>query len=115
MNFAARSRPAVVLILACAAVVAAADAAAHGHPAAIDPASPDAWKYKLCDQMSDVAMQALRERDRGLPPRTFPDDGGPGPAIANAIVQKVYSEPGISSPKRAEAFGRGFCNERLRD
>ncbi|RLJ62752.1 hypothetical protein [Sulfurisoma sediminicola] len=101
------------LPLAFAVIFGAGDTAAHGHPAAIDPASPDAWRYRLCEQMSSVALQALRDREHGLPMRVFPEDGGPGPAIAKAIVEKVYAEPGISSPKRAEAFGRGYCNEHL--
>lgn len=93
--------------------LAAGAATGHGHPAAIDDANPEAWKYRLCGEMAGVAIQAVKDRDRGRPARTYPDDGGPGPAIANAIVRKVYEEPGISSPKRAETFGRAYCNEAL--
>jgi hypothetical protein len=94
-------------------MVCAGVTAAHGHPAPIDDGSPDAWKFRLCSEMSFVALQALYDRDKGRPPRNYAEDGGPGPRIANAIVRKVYEEPGISSPKRAEAFGRGYCNEQL--
>ncbi|HMX15841.1 MAG TPA: hypothetical protein PKD29_03250 [Rhodocyclaceae bacterium] len=94
-------------------VFATAVARGHGHPAAIDDGSPDAWKYRLCGEMVGVAIQALKDRDLGRPGRVYADDGGPGPAIANAIVRKVYEEPGISSPKRAETFGRAYCNEAL--
>ncbi len=96
-----------------AAALVAGGARGHGHPAAIDEANPEAWKYRLCGEMAGVAIQALKDRERGRPARVYPDDGGPGPAIANAIVRKVYDEPGISSPKRAETFGRAHCNEAL--
>lgn len=102
-------RSAILAVLLAAAV----DATAHGHAGAVDDSVPDAWKIRLCSEMVGVAIQAVHDRDRGLPLRVYPDDGGPGPAIANAIVRKVYVEPAISSPKRAEAFGRGYCNEQL--
>lgn len=100
-------------LAAFASVLALADAAAHGHPAVVDPNAPDAWKYKLCAEMAGVAIQALHQRDRGRPKTVYPDDGGPGPRIANAIVDKVYDEPAITSPKRAEAYARSYCNEQL--
>lgn len=87
----------------------------HGHPAAIADNMPDAWKYKLCGQMADVAMRAVHDRDKGLPMKQYPDDGGPGPRIANEIIRKVYQEPAIASPKRAETFGRAYCNEQLQE
>lgn len=98
---------------ACAALATAALALAHGHPGNVDPATPGAWKYKLCGQMSDVAMRALNDRDKGRPTKQYDEDGTPGPRIANEIIRKVYAEPGISSPKRADAFGRGYCMEQL--
>lgn len=88
-------------------------ALAHGHPGSVDPASPDAWQYRLCGEMATVAIQALHDRDRGRPMKTYPDDGGPAAAIANAIARRVFEEPQISSPKKAETFGRGYCMERL--
>lgn len=90
-------------------------AAAHGHPGNIDPSSPDAWKYRLCGEMASVAIQALHDRDKGRVPKTYADDGTRGPPIANAIVGRVFAEPQISSPKKAETIGRGFCMERLQD
>lgn len=99
--------------LACALLWLPCLAWAHGHPANIDPAAPDAWKYRLCGAMSTVAIQALHDRDKGLPPRLHDEDGTPGPRIANAIIHKVYDEPGIASPKRADTFGRAYCNEQL--
>lgn len=88
---------------------------AHGHPGNIDPAHPEAWKYRLCGEMSTVAIQALYDRDRQRPIRRYEEDGTPGPRIANEIVAKVYAEPGIASPKRAESFGRAYCMEQLQD
>ncbi len=88
-------------------------ALAHGHPGNIDPASPDAWQYRLCGEMATVAIQALHDRDRGRPMKAYPDNGGPAAAIANAIARRVFEEPQISSPKKAETFGRGYCMERL--
>lgn len=88
-------------------------ASAHGHPANVDPASPGAWKYRLCGEISSVAIRAVNDRDNGRPGKVYPDDGGPGPRIANEVVRRIYAEPSISSPKRAEAFGRGYCMEQL--
>jgi hypothetical protein len=85
----------------------------HGHAAAIDPDQPDAWKYKLCSQMTTVAIQALYDRDKGRPMKIAADDGELVTHIANTVIQKVYAEPAISSPKRANTFGRAFCNEQL--
>lgn len=87
-------------------------ATAHGHPANMDGA-PDAWKYKLCGEMATVAIQAVHDRDKGRPAKQYPEDGSPGPRIANEIIRKVYQEPSIASPKRAETFGRAYCNEQL--
>ena len=90
-------------------------AAAHGHPGSVDPASPDAWKYKLCGEMATVAIQSLHDRDKGRAMKSHMEDGTPGPAIANAVARRVFAEPQISSPKKAETFGRGFCMERLQE
>jgi hypothetical protein len=97
------------------ALLAHGNASGHGHAAAIDPDQPDAWKFRLCGEMATVALQALHDRDKGRTMRTYSDDGGPGARIANALIKKVYAEPAIASPKRAEAFGRAFCNESLQN
>lgn len=103
------------LAAAFAAVLLPAVAAAHGHPGKVDPASPDAWKYQLCGEMATVAIQALYDRDKGRAPKTYADDGTRSPVIANAIIEHIFAEPQIASPKKAETFGRGFCMERLQD
>lgn len=102
-------RAATFVVLAAAA----AGALAHGHPGKVDPAMPDAWKYRLCGEMATVAIQALHDRDRGKPMRSYPTDGSQSGELAQAIAQRVFEEPQISSPKKAEAFGRGYCMERL--
>jgi hypothetical protein len=103
------------LAAAFAVMLLSAGAAAHGHPGNVDPASPDAWKYKLCGEMATIAVQALYDRDKGRAPKAHADDGTRGPAIANAIAERIFAEPQISSPKKAATFGRGFCMERLQD
>ena len=103
------------LAAACAACVVAGAAWPHAHPVTIDAADGDAWKYRLCGEMVTVAIQAVNDRDKGRPPQSFAADGGPGPAIANAIVERIRAEPQISSPKKATSFGRAFCMERLQD
>ena len=95
------------------AVLFPALACAHGHPASVDPNDPEAWKYRLCSEMVTVALQALHDRDRGQAPKTRAEDGGPGSRIANAITRRVFEEPQISSPKKAESFGRAYCMEQL--
>jgi hypothetical protein len=99
---------ALALILLCAA----AKAQAHAHVPHIDESNPDAWKIKLCGQMSDIAVQALSDRDKNRPMKLYEEDGEPA-KLANAIIRRVYEEPQIGSPKKAMVFGRGQCNEFL--
>ncbi len=94
-------------------LAAAGGALAHGHPGKIDPAMPDAWKYRLCGEMATVAIQAVHDRDRGKPMREYPADGSKAAELAQAIATRVFAEPQISSPKKAEAFGRGYCMEQV--
>jgi hypothetical protein len=86
---------------------------AQGHGGSVGDDYPDLAKHRFCERMTDIALQALRDRDQGRPPRVFPEDGSDGARIGNGLVRKVYSEPGISSPKRAMALGRGYCLEQL--
>lgn len=97
----------------CVLFAATAGALAHGHPGNVDPAMPDAWKYRLCGEMATVAIQALHDRDRGKPMRSYPADGSQAAELAQAIARRVFEEPQISSPKKAETFGRGYCMERV--
>lgn len=86
---------------------------AHGHPAPIDDSMPDAQKIRFCERVRDHALQAFYNRDRGRPMKLFEEDGSDGPRITNHIVRRIYEEPQISSPKKAEAFGRATCNEMM--
>jgi hypothetical protein len=86
---------------------------AHGHPAPINDSMPDAQKMRFCERVRDHALQAFYNRDRGRPMKLFEEDGSDGPRITNVIIKRIYEEPQISSPKKAEAFGRATCNEMM--
>jgi len=88
-------------------------ALAHGHPGVIDDSMPDAQKMRFCERVRDHALQAFYNRDRGRPMKLFEEDGSDGPRITNVIIKRIYEEPQISSPKKAEAFGRATCNEMM--
>lgn len=102
-------RSMLILGLALAATLAQA----HDHMPAIDDSQPEAARIRMCSRMADVALQALNERDKGLPMRQYQEDGGDEPRLANQIIQAVYAEPQVSSPKKARTFGRAKCNEFL--
>ena len=93
------------------ALLASAGALAHGHPASVDDSMPDAQKIRFCERVRDHALQAFYNRERGRPMKLFDEDGSDGPRITNIIIKRIYEEPQISSPKKAETFGRGTCNE----
>lgn len=87
---------------------------AHGgHAGNIPDDMPDAQKIRFCERVRDHALQALYSRDRGVPMRLFAEDGSDGPRIVNHIIRRIYEEPQISSPKKAEAFGRVACHEMM--
>lgn len=100
------------LVIALTALIAAPAAFAHAHSAHVDESNPDAWKIKLCNRMSDVALQALGERDKDKPMKLYEEDSEEA-QLANAIIRQIYAEPQVSSPKKAMVFGRGKCNEFL--
>lgn len=95
------------------ALLTSAGAMAHGHPAPVDDSMPDAQKIRFCERVRDHALQAFYNRERGTPIRLFDEDGGDGARITNHIIKRIYDEPQISSPKKAEAFGRATCNEMM--
>lgn len=85
---------------------------AHGsHGGKIDDSVPDAQKIRFCERVRDHALQAFYNRDKGRPMKLFEEDGSDGARITNIIIKRIYEEPQISSPKKAEAFGRATCNE----
>ncbi len=86
---------------------------AHAHAGKIDEGMPDAQKIRFCERVRDFALQAFYDRERGRPMMRFTEDGSDGPRITNLIIQRIYDEPQISSPKKAEVFGRATCNEMM--
>lgn len=86
---------------------------AHAHAGKIDDDMPDVQKIRFCERVRDFALQAFFDRDKGRPMKLFAEDGSNGPRITNAIIKRIYDEPQISSPKKAEAFGRATCNEMM--
>lgn len=86
---------------------------AHGHPAPIDDKMPDAQKIRFCERVRDHALQAFYSRERGQKIKLFEEDGSDSARITNHIIRRIYEEPQISSPKKAETFGRATCNEMM--
>ena len=99
--------------LAVVALMLSSQALAHAHGVKVDDSMPDAQRIRFCERVRDFALQALYDRDRGRPMKLFQEDGSDGPRITNHIVRRIYEEPQISSPKKAEAFGRATCNEMM--
>jgi hypothetical protein len=94
-------------------LLAVSAAWAHGHAGPIDDSMPDAQKIRFCERVRDHALQAFYNRDRGRPMKLVDEDGSDGARITNHIIKRIYEEPQISSPKKAEAFGRATCNEMM--
>jgi len=80
---------------------------------AVDDSMPDVQKVRFCERVRDHALQAFYNRDKGRPMKLFEEDGSDGARITNHIIKRIYEEPQISSPKKAEAFGRATCNEMM--
>lgn len=85
----------------------------HAHAGKVDDSMPDAQKIRFCERVRDFALQAFYDRDKGRPMKLFAEDGSNGARITNAIIRRIYEEPQISSPKKAEAFARATCNEMM--
>ena len=101
------------IMLTLLAATAVSAAAAHGHAAKADDNMPDAQKIRFCERVRDHALQAFYNRERGQEMRLFAEDGSDGARITNHIIRRIYAEPQISSPKKAETFGRATCNEMM--
>jgi hypothetical protein len=95
------------------ALLAVSGAWAHGHSGPIDDSMPDAQKIRFCERVRDHALQAFYNRERGQKMKLFDEDGSSGARITNLIIKRIYEEPQISSPKKAETFGRATCNEMM--
>lgn len=86
---------------------------AHAHGGQVDDSMPDVQKIRFCERVRDFALQAFFDREKGRPMKVFEEDGSDGPRITNHIIRRIYEEPQISSPKKAETFGRATCNEMM--
>lgn len=101
------------LVMILLAAMATSGAWAHGHAVKVDDSMPDAQKIRFCERVRDHALQAFYNRERGQAIKLFTEDGSDGARITNHIIKRIYAEPQISSPKKAETFGRATCNEMM--
>lgn len=101
------------LSVACIALLATAAAWPHAYAGKIDDSMPDAQKIRFCERVRDFALQAYYDREKGRPMKVFVEDGSDGARITNHVIKRIYEEPQISSPKKAETFGRATCNEMM--
>ena len=102
-----------VLIFALLGPLMLGVAQAHSHAVVIDNDMPDVQKIRFCERVRDFALQAFFDREKGRPMKVFEEDGSYGPRITNLVIKRIYDEPQISSPKKAESFGRATCNEMM--
>jgi hypothetical protein len=98
---------------ACIMLLMATAAWPHGNAGKVDDSMPDVQKIRFCERVRDFALQAFYDRDKGKAMMVFAEDGSDGARITNFIILRIYEEAQISSPKKAEAFGRATCNEMM--
>ncbi len=101
------------LSVAGLALLATSSVWPHAHAGKIDDNMPDAQKIRFCERVRDFALQAFYDREKGRPMKVFVEDGSDGARITNLVIKRIYEEPQISSPKKAETFGRATCNEMM--
>ena len=101
------------LSVACLALLATTAVWPHAHAGKIDDSMPDAQKIRFCERVRDFALQAYYDREKGRPMKVFVEDGSDGARITNHVIKRIFEEPQISSPKKAETFGRATCNEMM--
>ena len=101
------------LLVICVVSLAPTCVWSHAHAGKIDDSMPDAQTIRFCERVRDFALQAFYDRDKGRPMKVFVEDGSDGARITNHVIRRIYEEPQISSPKKAEAFGRATCNEMM--
>jgi hypothetical protein len=85
---------------------------AHGHIPALDENDPLAADIRLCNDVVDAALQALKNRDRDRP-LALHEGGDLRTRLINEVSSHVYAEPQIRSQKFAMSYGRARCNEVL--
>jgi hypothetical protein len=85
---------------------------AHGHIPALDDNDPATADIRLCNDVVEAALQAMKNRDLDRPlVRREGDDLRT--RLINEVSSHVYAEPQIRSQKFAMSYGRGRCNEVL--
>ena len=99
------------LTIASLGLLIMTSALSHAHAGKIDDSMSDAQKIRFCERVRDFALQAYYDREKGRPMKVFVEDGSDGARITNIVIKRIYEEPQISSPKKAETFGRATCNE----
>lgn len=104
---AARSGGLALLLL-----LAVADACAHGHMPALDDRDPLSAGIRLCNDVVDAALQALKDRDLERPPRSYPGEDLRA-RLMTEVTRHVFAEPQIRSQKFAMAYARSHCNDVL--
>ena len=102
-----------LLISAIGALCMQIALADDGHAGKVDDRMSNAQKTRFCERVRDHALQTFYNRDKGRPIKLFDEDGSDGARITNHIIRRIYEEPQISSPKKAETFGRATCNEMM--
>ena len=85
----------------------------QGHVVAAEEGMSDAQKIRFCERVRDHALQTYYNRERGQPMKLYSEEGGDSARITNVIIKRIYADPQISSPKKAEEFGRAKCNEMM--
>ena len=85
----------------------------HGQVLAADEGMSDVQKIRFCERVRDHALQNYYNRERGQPMKLFTEDGSDGARITNTIIKRIYADRQISSPEKAETFGRTKCNEMM--
>lgn len=86
---------------------------AQGRSAVLGKDMPEVEKVRFCERIRDHALQALYGRDQGRPMRLVAEDGSASAQITNHITRRIYDEPQIDSPRKADVFGRTTCNEMM--
>lgn len=85
----------------------------NGQVIAADSGMSDVQKVRFCERIRDHALQTYYNRERGQPIKLFAEDGSDGARITNTIIKRIYADLQISTPKKAEDFGRAKCNEMM--
>lgn len=97
-----------------ALVFAASGAHAHGHMPALDDNDPLTPDIRLCNDVVDAALLALRDRERAQAPR-LREATDLRSELINEVTRHVFAEEQIRSQKFAMAYARARCNEALQE